>query len=102
MTPEQIQQWYAQHQGQAGEPEGPDSNGITTYRAADGAFINVRKDGTLAMQGVSPGRATAEQQPPDQPPAPGPQPTSGAMSQSQLETLLAQVAPNNDPGRLEF
>ena len=104
MTPEQVKSWQDQHGGPGGPSEGPDANGITTHRAADGSFINVRRDGSLAMQGRGqPSEASPSVPSGETPAAPASAlPGSGGMSQAQLEALLKQIAPNGDPRRLEF
>lgn len=92
--------------------EGPDQNGTLTYRAPSGAYINVRKsDGKIAMRGFGPPSESQgqEQAPaPEAPastPAPSPDttlPGTGPATQQQMEALLAKIAPNGDPNRLEF
>lgn len=91
MTPAEIRQWQDEHGGPV-EPEGPDANGITTYRAADGSFINVRRDGSLAMRGHGAPVAPSVQQSSTE------APRGMGMTQQELEALLArmgQLGPND-------
>jgi hypothetical protein len=97
MTPEQIEQWYREHGGKASEPT-TDANGVTAHRAADGSFINVRRDGSLAMQG---GGAPAEGAAPVASPPASTAPASGGggMNQQQVEQWIAQ---NGGPGAVQY
>lgn len=96
MTPEEIRAWAQQHGGDAGA-DPPDANGITVYRAADGSFINVRADGSLAMRGrgtpQSPATADATAAPPAAPRG------GGAMQQQDVEQWIAT---QGGQGRVQY
>lgn len=103
MTTDEIKRWQDEHGGPGGDPE-TDANGITTHRAADGSFIAIRPNGTLAMRGHAPEPATAQAAFTGTPAA---EPTWAAtggmgMDQQALLALLAQIAPGGDTSRLEF
>lgn len=87
MTPEELQQWIAG----AASREGPDAGGNMTYLAADGNYIVVRPNGTLAMRGFRPPDGAAQAQP-STPAAPA-QPSTGVgpATQQQLEARIAQL-----------
>jgi hypothetical protein len=84
-----MQQWIAG----AVSKEGPDASGNTTYHAADGNYIVVRSNGTLAMRGFRPPASGAQSQPSEQAAAAPAQPSTGvgAATQQQLEARIAQL-----------
>lgn len=95
MTPAEIKAWQDQNGGDAGV-EGPDASGITVYRAANGQFISVRRDGSLAMRGFSPPSEavspTSDPTTAATPAAPTAAPSAGGsgMNQQEIEAWIAQ------------
>lgn len=50
MTPDEIAQWLQQNGG-PGRTEGPDAHGVTIYHSANGPYVSVRANGTVALRG---------------------------------------------------
>lgn len=93
MTPEQIKQWQDEHGGLDGDPSPPDSRGLVTYRASDGAWVVVGKNGQLVSRGSKPG-VIDEKGPgytePGQTPAAAPSSGVGATTQAEIEARVAK------------
>jgi hypothetical protein len=62
MNEQQLAQWAKEHGGFVGQPE-TSAGGDTTYRAASGDYVVVRRDGSIAMRGFAPGAPSAAQTP---------------------------------------
>lgn len=92
MTQADIDKWFAENGGEL-QREGPDANGVTTYRARNGQYINIDASGLPRMRGYSPPEGGSPEAPAAaaaQPAAPAVRP-GGGMDQAALDAKLAQL-----------
>lgn len=106
MTADELKAWVEQHGGVA-SVDGPDANGIMTYRANSGDTIAIRPDGSLASRGYTAPSTTPDQSaaPAASAPTAAPAAASAApaqaapagplttMTQDQVGARLAEVTP---------